>query len=63
MSSGTTDNSIMQSDELEELEFLIERKRISNEEAVESIVDLAENLLTSRTSKKVWLGYSKYRVK
>jgi hypothetical protein len=42
MSSGTTDNSIMQSEELEELEFLIERKRISNEEAVESIVDLAE---------------------
>lgn len=30
MSSGTTDNSVMQSDELEELEYLIERKKIDH---------------------------------
>ncbi len=39
MSSNTTDNSVMQSDELEELQFMIEKRTISNQDAVEVLSD------------------------
>ena len=45
MSSGTTDNSVLQSDELEELEYLIENKKIPLNQAVEIIVEFANRKL------------------
>ena len=45
MSSGTTDNSVLQSDELEELEYLIENKKIPLNQAVEVIVEFANRKL------------------
>eukprot|EP00347_Sterkiella_histriomuscorum_P009867 403339570 len=45
MSSGTTDNSVLQSDELEELEYLIEKRKIDLHQAVEVIVEFAQRKL------------------
>lgn len=42
MSSNTTDNSVMQSDELDEVQYNIENKSIKNEEAVNCIIEFAE---------------------
>ncbi|CDW75874.1 UNKNOWN [Stylonychia lemnae] len=42
MSSGTTDNSVMQSDELEELEYLINKGKIQLSQAVDIIVEFAQ---------------------
>jgi hypothetical protein len=42
MSSATTDNSVMQSDELDEVQYNIEQRSIGNEEAVQCIIEFAE---------------------
>jgi len=46
MSSGTTDTSMMQSDELEEIDFSITHSKITHENAVDQIIDFAERKLS-----------------
>ena len=43
MSSNTTDNSVMQSDDLEDVSMMIENKQLSTESAVYQIVEFAQN--------------------
>jgi|LauGreDrversion4_2_1035121.scaffolds.fasta_scaffold240322_2 hypothetical protein len=42
MVSNTTDNSVMQGDELDEIQFMIEKKTINNQDAVDLISDFAQ---------------------
>jgi hypothetical protein len=43
MSSNTTDNSVLQSDELEELQLMIEKRTVKIDDAVELVTDFAQN--------------------
>lgn len=45
MSSNTTDNSVMQSDDLEDLQGLLEHRQIDTEQAINFIGDFAEHKL------------------
>ena len=56
MSSGTTDNSVMQSDELEELEYLIQKKKIDFSQAVESIVEFSQRKMSLNLSSDTLYG-------
>lgn len=56
MSAGTTDTSVMQSDELEDIDCNISLQKISHEEAVEAIVEFASRKLDLSLCKEALMG-------
>ncbi len=56
MSSGTTDTSVIQSDELEEMEYLLQKRKIDFTQAVESIVEFSQRKMKLNLNQETLYG-------